>query len=308
MGELRAGARELLGAVALALTVAPWTPVAAAEDAQRESAPAPAAPLPFPTEDAEVASRWRAGLALELAGRYLDSARVYAELVERLPTESHLHWRIARNHYLAAKALPFDEKAERRRLFLLTEEWAARGIATDPECAECYLYRFIGLSRVATTDGILSSARRASEMAALLDRAFELGPTHVDNEWNSELANLHYAAGVFYRSVPEGTLVGWTVGVRGDLDRAIEQLRRANLLSAERIDYRIELGAALLCAAQRRGDATLRAEGIEVLAAIPSLPTHQLSDEVDREHARRLISEEKAACDYSRERFGGRAG
>jgi tetratricopeptide (TPR) repeat protein len=290
--------RSLRVATAALVALAALPPAAADQDAG-----AAAGEVPFAIADPELARLWRQGHALELEGRYLDSARAYAELARLLPGEPHLCWRIARNHYMAAKALSLSAKAERRRLLVLTEEWAARGSQADPRCAECALYRFVGLTQVASIDGLFSSARNAREMAALLERAFELGPTHVDSAWNSELANLHYAAGVFYRSVPENPMLGWTLGVRGDLERALSHLRQALAISPERVDYRLELGAALLCAAARRDDAALRAEGIAALEKLPALPTHQPSDAVDREHARQLIAEPQVACDYSREAF-----
>ena len=257
--------------------------------------------LPFDTSDAAIAKLWRKGHALEFEGRYLESARVYEELAGRLPGVSHIAWRIARNRYLVAKGLPLSDRAGRLEQFQLTEDWAGRGIEADSACAECYLYKFIGMSRRATTQGLLSSAKNAKTMARLLDRAFELLPSHVDNEWNSELGNLYYAAGVFYRSVPEGSLLSWTIGVKGDLDRSIELLRKANEITDSRIDYHIELGATLQCAGSRRGRDALTAEGRKLLQAIPALPTRQPSDAVDREHAVILIERPDESCDYSRE-------
>jgi len=266
-----------------------------------EAQPGPAQAVPFATSDPEVAERWREGHAHELAGRYLESALVYEELAGRLPEVAHIMWRIARNHYLAAKALPLSDRSGRLERFQLTEGWAGRGIEADPRCAECYLYKFIGMSRRATTQGIFSSARNARQMKGLLDRAFELSPGHVDNEWNSELGNLYYAAGVFYRSVPESRVSSWTIGVKGDLDHSIELLRHANEISDNRIDYHIELGAALQCAGMRRDQDALTTEGRQVLERIPPLVDFQPSDPVDRVHARVLIERPEESCEYSRE-------
>lgn len=277
--------------------------VSAAEEGSLAANPsAMAAEPPFASNDPALTGLWREGHAHELAGRYVESARVYEEIAGRLPAPSaRLAWRIARNHYLAAKGLPLSDRKGRMARFELTEDWAARGIEADPSCAECNLYKFIGMSRRATTQGIMSSARNAKEMAALLDRAFELSPSHVDNEWNSELANLYYAAGVFYRSVPESSVMRWTIGVKGDLGRSIELLRKANEITGVRIDYHIELGAALQCAGSRRGKSAMTAEGRKLLEAIPGLPDVQPSDSIDREHAVLLIQGPDQSCDYSRE-------
>ncbi len=257
--------------------------------------------IPFATDSEEIRKLWLEGHRFELAGEFMKSSRLYEQIVERLPGESHPYWRLARNFYRFAKGLPMDDKRGRKHHFELTKRWASRGIDADPECAECFLYKFVGLSRLATTAGLFSSARHASEMAKLLDRAIELQPTFVDNDWNAELGNLYYAAGVFYRSVPNSAVLRWTIGVRGDLERSIDYLRKANEVTDLRIDYHVELGASLLCAATQMDDRERLAEGVEVLKRIPSLATLQTTDAIDREHAKIMIDAPKKACKYSRE-------
>ncbi len=260
--------------------------------------------VPFAMADPALRGRWIRGHELELRGEFAASSDVYESLLEQMPGQAHLYWRIARNHYRLAKSLALDAREQRKLHFSATRDWAQRGVEVDPGCAECYLYKFIGLSRLATNQGLLASAARVKEMAETLERAFELGPTHVDNPWNSELANLYYAAGVFYRSVPDTRMMQWTFGVRGDRERAIRYLRRANELVDTRIDYHIELGAALLCLANERDLPEMRGEGIEVLEAIPDLEDFQSTDAIDRVHAGLLIGRPSEACDYTRESWG----
>lgn len=259
---------------------------------------------PFDTSDPALLERWTRGHELELAGDFAASNQDYEALVASLPRESHLYWRIARNHYRLAKELPLDAREQRKLEFSATRDWAQRGIEVDEACAECHLYKFIGLSRLATNAGLLASAVGVREMAETLERAFELGPTHVDNAWNSELANLYYAAGVFYRSVPDTRLMQWTFGVRGDRERSIGYLRRANELVDTRVDYHVELGAALLCEAGERDLPELRSEAIAVLRRIPELEDFQSTDRIDRVHARLLIEHPEEACEYTREGWG----
>jgi tetratricopeptide (TPR) repeat protein len=260
---------------------------------------------PFAIGDPAVAALWQEGARQEREGRYLESAKLYEQVARELPGESHVLWRIARDYYMQAKSLPISESEHRKEYFELTQQWAAKGIDADDGCAECYLYKFVGMSRVATTNGILSSASNAKPMAALLERAEQLQPTHVDGPLNSELANLYYAAGVFYRSVPESSLISWAIGVKGDRERAIRYLRRANEISAKRVDYHIELGTALLCAGTDDEDPKRVAEGVVVLEKIPSLPDFQPSDEIDRRAAPVLIAHPERACEFSREEFAG---
>jgi tetratricopeptide (TPR) repeat protein len=279
-------------AIALSLT-----PIAAEAVAQDQ----PDAPLPFAFSDAALEARFLAGARLEQAGEHLEAARTWEALASELPEEAHLRWRIARAYYQHARSLPLEDKDERLAYFTDTLEWAKKGATLDASCAECFLYEFVGMSRVATTRGIFSSARHAKEMAGLLDRALELGPTHTDADWNSELANLYYAAGVFYRSLPTSSIVSWGIGVKGDRKRSIEYLRKANAITARRIDYRIELGASLLCAGTEASDDELIAEGRRVLEEIDSMALIQPSDALDQQAAPLLAADPDQACDYSRE-------
>jgi hypothetical protein len=171
----------------------------------------------------------------------------------------------------------------------------------DARCAECVLYQFIGLASAARIHGIWNSARRSAEMQRLLERAIELGPTWVDHEWNHELANLWFSAGVFYTVVPDSAVAQWTLGVRGDRGRAREYYRRALAITPRRIDYRMGLGPLLLCAGAREPE--LAAEGRSLLEGIAALPDFLPTDPIDRDHARILLASPARACDYSRDRW-----
>ena len=209
-------------------------------------------------------------------------------------------WLLLRN----AALLPFAYLAGAEwadRAFGLAEEWGRRGAEIDPECAECVLYQFAGLARFATTRGILQSAGSASEIAELLDRALELGPTHKDADWNNELANLYFAAGIFYRSVPEGQVIEWTIGVQGDRRRALDYLKKAVEVSPNRVDFRVELGAMLLCLGSRESNDAQVAAGKAALASVKDLPTYQKNDPIDRAHALMLAAEPDEACGYDRD-------
>ena len=247
--------------------------------------------------------RFTEAVRLEDEERFAEAARVFEEVAAGLPGESHPRWRAARAWVRAGARLPLAQKEQRLALFERADREAAAGVAADAACAECYLYRFVALSRAATTRGIFSAARHAGEMADLLARAEELEPTHVDAPWNQELGNLYFAAGVLYRVLPDSALAQMTLGVRGDPARALSYLRRAVALTPSRIDYRMELAATLLCQGRREKEDEPVAEGRELLASVDRLPVRQWSDPVDQVHAEVLRAEPARACDYGREEW-----
>ncbi len=249
-------------------------------------------------EDPDVWRLWLEGVRLEQQRQFRSSTAIYQWIATHLPDEAHIHWRIARNFATAGEYLPPDEKETRRAHFAEAAAWASRGLEIDPSSGESCFYKFAGLGRLAMVDGFLSSLRRLSALARLLEHCLELEVTHKDSEWQPELGNLYMGASNFYRVVPDSFWMKITTGTRGDRRRAVEYSRRAHELASMRIDYSIGLGASLLCLGTAEGDPESLREGIEVLERIPDLPDRLPHDRATRRHARRLIASPPTACRY----------
>ena len=115
-------------------------------------------------------------------------------------------------------------------------------------------------------------------MAGLIDRGIALQPTSRDNEWNTTLGNLYYAASAFYRVAPDGAWVEWVIGARGDKDRALDYIQRAIAISPMRLDYHLEHGVVLTCIGVERGDAAALERGRRELAKMRTMPHHLGTD------------------------------
>jgi hypothetical protein len=223
----------------------------------------------------------------------------YEQIMRRLPGSSFAYWRASRNYFRLAERLPLEEKDQRIRYYMVSEERASDGLKVDPECAACCLYKFSAMASLAMTRGLWTGVRTAGEMSRLLDRGIELRPTHTDNAWNTTLGNLYYAASQFYRVMPDWFWLKWILGTKGDNHRALEYAREAHAISPMRVDYAVSLGAALLCMAHNGGDPSLNAEATAILADIDRLPTLREYDGMFRSHARMLLAKPDQACTYS---------
>lgn len=259
--------------------------------------------LPGRLSDPSLRDLWKQGLTFERRELLVESAEVYERIVERVPEESYTYWRVARNYWRAGEGLDLDLDMERMSYFERAEQWAARGIAVDSDCAPCMLWKFVAMGRKATTLGLWSAARSAKEMSQLLERGIELKPTHRDEPGNSTLGNLYYSGAVFYRVVPDSWWVKLLIGVRGDLDRSLEYIQNAVELSRGRVDYRVELGATLLCYGTRKNEPKRVEEGIAVLQQAVGLDPYLSTDHLDLEHAVLLMERPDRACGYSRDGF-----
>jgi hypothetical protein len=94
--------------------------------------------------------------------------------------------------------------------------------------------------------------------------------------------------------MPDSEWMSWATGQRSDATRAVEFARRAVAIEGERLRYRLELGAALLCDGARRTDAARVAEGRRWLARAAD------GAGIDAERARELLADEPArGCELS---------
>lgn len=253
--------------------------------------------------DAAQARLWREGLALERSESFLASNQRYEQLAAAHPESAFLAWRIARNHWRQGERLPVSAKDDRRAAFTRSLEWAQRSLERDPDCGECVLWAVVARGRLATTVGVIASVPMVKPMAGLIDRGIALQPTSRDNEWNTTLGNLYYAASAFYRVAPDGVWVEWVIGARGDKDRALDYIERAIAISPMRVDYRLEHGVVLTCIGVERGDAAALARGRSELAVARTMPHHLGTDAVDQKNAEILLAQPELACGYSRDGF-----
>jgi len=261
---------------------------------------------------AEVAELWARASALE--GEALALDRTDSELGrERLVRAAALfervgdaeggrtqgYWRAARATWIAGDLLPLEATAARIEAFTDALWLADRGVAANPDCAECMLWKFIAMGRLRTTSGVWEGIRQVPEMAELLDRAIELQPKHRDDENNSTMGNLHYSSAIFYRLVPEWFWIRWVLGVKGDKERALQHSRKALGLHPRRLDYQIEVATQLLCLGSLREDPVRMREGKILMR--DAIARDATGTDAQREiyFARIMLAQPKKSCGYS---------
>lgn len=251
--------------------------------------------------DPVVRALWSEGVEFEVREALVESSRRYEEIAVRLPRSAFIRWRLSRNYWRLGERLPVEDKAGRLDLFVVADGWADQALSLDPECGECVMWKLSSLGRIATTRGVVQSARAAPEIARLIDRGIALRPTHADGPDNVTLANLYYAGAAFYRVVPDWWWLPLVIGVRGDNHKALDYIHKAIEISGRRLDYQVEMGAVLLCIGTDDEDPARIEEGKEILRRAVELDGFQTTDESDREHARVLLREPDRACGYSRD-------
>lgn len=238
---------------------------------------------------------------LELNHHYKESIDHLLVLQKAFPEAPYIMWRLAREYWVYAENMDIDDKENRLINFGIGLDWATKGIKTDPECAQCYMYKFANLGRVSTTKGLMNSISSAKELSDTIAKTIALKPEHRDSEHNYSLANAYYASGVFYRIIPDWFIIKWIAGVRGDKMLALEHIKKAAELTPQRIDYQVELGAIYLCLAEDKGKEELRPLGNETLTKALDMVEVMPTDKLDKEYAKGFLESARGACGFSRD-------
>lgn len=255
------------------------------------------------TDDPETDALWRAGIELEQAGELVAASELYQKIADRLKTSPYPYWRMARNYVLHSKTYPKDVKEPQIHYLELADETADRGLELDEDCAECMLWKYAALGRLPTVKGLLSAAGDARTLARLIDRGIEITSADPSETSTATLANFYYASASFYRMVPDWFWLRWVFGVQGNKERALADARKAVAISEGRLDYKVELGAALLCFGSTKKHPESTKEGIQLLKRVQQLPPALPTDAPDQELAHVLIQSPGRACEFSRAGF-----
>lgn len=246
---------------------------------------------------------WQQGLRLEDGGQYREAGQVYERILAREPGRFEAAWRAARSFWLVGEQVSLGTFDAREPWFERADEIAGAGLAANPRCGECALWKYAAMGRLVEHRGSLWAARHASELRDLLELGIAARPSHRDPDGNSALGNLYYSGAIFYRMVPEWFWLPLIVGVKGDTGRALDYIQQALAISRDRIDYQIEHGAVLLCRAEREADEVSAEAGVRVLERAVALPPKQPSDAIDQHYARLLIEDSSEACGFTRRGF-----
>lgn len=249
----------------------------------------------------KAAELFQQSVAYDQEDNYGESIKILEKLAAKFPASPYLMWRLSRTYWVYAENLDINDKENRLKYFEIGLSYADKGLALNPNCAECYLFKFGNLGRISTTKGLMNSISKAKELSDVIATAIELEPKHRDNEYNYSLANAYYASGVFYRIVPDWFIVEWIAGVRGDKMLSLEHIKRSTELAPVRIDYQVELGAIYLCLAEDKGMEEMREPGNKALRHAIEMKQVMPTDPLDKEYARGFLEDPSGACGFSRD-------
>lgn len=251
--------------------------------------------------DPTLSHLWARTVAAERIRDVERAAELKRRVLELVPEDVHTRWRLARDLLNLGEAMPPDQHQERLGIYREARALASQAAADDPDCVECCFYDFAATSRIATLKGALRSISLVKASGQLLERCLAMEPSvWSDTDWNHERANLYYGAAVYYRMVPDTWWMERLLGFRGDKRTAVRLARQAYAVTPGRIDYRVELGVALICLGNTTDEDEARAEGMALLGNLDELPQRIATDPLDRLRAAEVRAEPDTACENAR--------
>ena len=253
---------------------------------------------PFPER---VATLWQESVRCEEDGDLEEAAALRRRILAHRPDDVHTGWRLARDLVRLGESLPRSRDGERLGVYEEAFATARHARRVDPRCAECCLYEFAALGRIANAKGVFESVAVVREASELLPTCLEMqSPTWTDTPDRRESGNLYLGAAMYFRLLPNNWWAERLLGVRGDANQAVHWARKAVDDTPERVDYTVELGLGLICLGDRSGDDTRRDEGLALLAEAQSLPDRTATDPLDRKRAAEVLRDPSRACGDSR--------
>lgn len=195
-----------------------------------------------------------------------------------------------------------DESMDKIALYKEMYALTNTALELDPGNAHLLFNRGVALGRLSTTRGVLSSIANLKDVEA--DWLAAAGaPYQYEAIASAEHlpCDTFLTLGMFYRLVPDWWIVGVLAGTRGDLDKSLMWLEKADTCRPNRIRTLKELGVTQLCIGHERKQPEMVGRGIATMTRIQSLPKAHTHSEVDKQHGLWLAQHPEEACAYSRD-------
>jgi hypothetical protein len=290
---VRAGTTKRWTKTLLLLAACAMTTTATADPSARSSTslPAHASESRWPTLEAHYAN-----------DRHDEGLREAKALLEQHPDDVELLALYARFLYEEGERHKRDGAVDKRALYKEMVRALSRARALAPTDARVGWGLGIAKARLGTTQGVLSSLSMAKEIESLWLEAARSDVRYVSLNGEEKLpCDAFLTLGIFYRLIPDWWIVEVVAGTRGDVDKALVWLKKANQCAPEAVRTHKELGVGLLCAAERKDDPALVEEAKQAFAKGLAIAARFHTERVDHQDMRRLLTTTKGACGYSRD-------
>jgi hypothetical protein len=153
-----------------------------------------------------------------------------------------------------------------RTIFVKGQAAGESCLKLAPENPLCKMFLGAAMGKIASIDGVFSSLKKAKTIERLWLEVIQSGKNHPLSPSNTLQGAARYALGIFYRLVPDSTILKWMFGVKGSLDKSIEMHQAALDEDGPNACNLMMLGVSQLCSAKGDAKSSLGKEALDNLA------------------------------------------
>jgi len=237
------------------------------------------------------------------AQQYVEGRALALERVQDAPTDVDALLHLLRFSFEIAEPVTTDNSELDKTLwYAQMVEWSEEAVRLAPHNPRAAFARAVSKARLGTTQGILSSLVMLADIESDWIRAAN-NPTPYATLKSEEIqpCDTYMVLGAMYRMVPEWWIIEAMTGTRGDLDKSLFWLRRADVCSPNRIETIKELAAAELCYGLTHDRPDLVELGKARLGSLSTLQPTKATQVTDKRHGQMLLEAPSLACAYSRD-------
>lgn len=223
--------------------------------------------------------------------------------LEADPSDPELYRHVVRFLFEKGELIKRDDTSvDKIALYEEMYDLCNKALELDPGNPHLLFNRGIALGRLSTTRGVLSSLFNIKNVEQDWLASAQAPYRYLALSDAEELpCDTYLTLGIFYRIVPDSWVVGALAGTRGDLDKSLAWLEKADACSPNRIRTVKELGVAQLCIGTTRDQPEMIVKGQTTLSRMMGLPGQHTHTHLDKQHGAMLIKDPSLACEYSRD-------
>ena len=163
----------------------------------------------------------------------------------------------------------------------------------------CRMFYASNVAGAAAINGIIDSLRHGEDVHRIWLETTRSGINYQFNQEISLQGAAHYALGLFYRLVPDSSVIEWVFGIRGSLTESVNMHRKSVEIDGPSSCNSLMLAVSLICAKEKE-DYRVEAEEINYYLDIAlNYRTQDLNQKICIEGSKRITRFPELACGYT---------
>ena len=186
-----------------------------------------------------------------------------------------------------------------RKIYVNIRDTQKRCLKLQPKNPLCQFYLSGSLGQIATIDGIFTALRSGAEIRDLLIGITESPFDHVFQGGYTLQNSARIGLGMFYRLVPDLTILDWFFDIRGNIDKSIAYHREVYDTGHRNPCNNLLLAASLLCKSENEEGDLNTQEGRGLLTSLIGVQPGNDVEKICLSDSQKIMGEPDLSCGYT---------